>query len=448
MVGRVFLGRYETIRLLGEGGMGRVYLAKQTDLGRQVVVKVMHDHVAADPKFRDRFQRETLLMARFQHPYVVTLYDASLNDPEGPCIVMEFIRGITLDTLLMRNNNRVTAPRVGRLLTQLCEALQAAHQQGIIHRDLKPANLMVVDADTPYEKMKVMDFGLAKLIAGPARALNHVTNTGAEFAVGTPGYISPEQVRGDEMDHRSDLYSVGVILFELLTGRLPFTGDETMDVLLAHATEPPPSFAAAGVSGIVPPAVEAVVMTCLAKNPADRPATALELAERFEAALAHDALPPGAAPPDSPEGAEEGIPQLPAVEVEEGAVVHQLEAWMPESVAVYKLRGFVGDVGGEVVESSPGLIRVRLGGRGSIYFVPGHGPLSWLGLGKRAPMIDMELRLECTNPAQPSLLHITVVMRSGDSAAAVNLMWRERCDQIFCDLRAYLMGQGLMKQAR
>src|SRR5207249_3543671 len=103
MIGRVFLGRYETVRLLGEGGMGRVYLARQLDLGRQVVVKVMHDHIAADPKFCERFQRETLLMARFQHPFAVTLYDASLNDPQGPCIVMEYVRGVTLDTLLQRN---------------------------------------------------------------------------------------------------------------------------------------------------------------------------------------------------------------------------------------------------------------------------------------------------------------------------------------------------------
>ncbi|HZZ82610.1 MAG TPA: protein kinase, partial [Gemmataceae bacterium] len=100
MAGRIYLGRYETIRLLGEGGMGRVYLAKQTDLGRQVVVKVMHEHVANDPKFRERFQREMLLMARFQHPYVVALYDASLTDPGGPCIVMEYVRGISLDTLM------------------------------------------------------------------------------------------------------------------------------------------------------------------------------------------------------------------------------------------------------------------------------------------------------------------------------------------------------------
>src|SRR2546430_998737 len=113
MVGRIFLGRYETMRILGEGGMGRVYLARQLDLGRQVVVKVMHDQIAADPHFRDRFQRETLLMARFQHPYAVTLYDASLNDPEGPCIIMEYIRGGTLDGLLAQN---------GRLSAAICIA--------------------------------------------------------------------------------------------------------------------------------------------------------------------------------------------------------------------------------------------------------------------------------------------------------------------------------------
>src|SRR6476659_103169 len=121
MQGRVFLNRYEAIRLLGEGGMGRVYLARQLDLGRQVVVKVMHDHIAADTKFCERFQRETLMMARFQHPYAVTLYD-----PEGPCIVMEYVRGITLDTLIHRNG-RLSPARVGRILGQLCEVLHAAH---------------------------------------------------------------------------------------------------------------------------------------------------------------------------------------------------------------------------------------------------------------------------------------------------------------------------------
>src|SRR5262249_45529247 len=262
MQGRVFLDRYETIRLLGEGGMGRVYLARDAELGRQVVIKVMHDHIASDPTFRERFQRETLLTARFTHPYAVTVYDAYPNDAQGPFILMEYIPGETLDCVLARNR-RLDPARVGRLLHMLCEVLQAAHSQGIIHRDLKPANLMVVDPDTPYEMLKVMDFGLAKLLGPQAK----VTVTNHEFAVGTPGYMCPEQARGEEMDHRGDLYAVGVVLFELLTGQLPFAGRSTMDILLAHATEDPPSFAAAGAVGVVPPAIEAVVQACLAKAP-------------------------------------------------------------------------------------------------------------------------------------------------------------------------------------
>jgi eukaryotic-like serine/threonine-protein kinase len=443
MVGRTFLGRYEAIRLLGEGGMGRVYLAKQTDLQRQVVVKVMHDHVASDPKFRERFQRETLMMARFQHPYVVALYDASVTDPQGPCIVMEYIRGITLDTLLQRNT-RLTPGRAGRLLSQLCEALQAAHGEGIIHRDLKPANLMVVDSDTPYEKIKVMDFGLAKLV--DARLPNKASDTGADFAVGTPGYISPEQVRGEELTHRSDLYSVGIILFELLTGKLPFTGDETMDVLLKHATEVPPPFSTVSASWI-PPSIEKVVQSCLAKDPNERPASARELWERYEAALQQESSPEAAseeALPTEPVAAADTTPLSHESEpgFDPNAVVHRMEAWMPDTIATYKLRGFVNDVGGEVVESVPGMIRVRLGGKGTVYGAP-RGPLSWFGIGRNSGVVDMELRLERTSNTQQNILHITVMMRSPDRRAIVSQSWRRRCDQIFCDLRAYLAGASV-----
>src|SRR4051812_45785853 len=282
MVGRVFMGRYEVQRLLGEGGMGRVYLARQLDLDRQVVVKVMHDHIAADSVFRDRFRREMQLMAHFQHPYAVSLYDASLDDPQGPCIIMEYIRGVTLDTLLHRNG-RLSPMRVGRLLGQLWEVLQAAHSQGIIHRDLKPASLMVVDPDTPYEILKVMDFGLAKPISHDPSLPFPLTN--GDITVGTPGYMCPEQARGEEMDHRGDIYAVGAILFELLAGKLPFSGTSTMDVLLAHATQEPPRFDEVCAAGQVPPAVEEVVMACLAKDPNDRPSSARDLAERYEKAL-------------------------------------------------------------------------------------------------------------------------------------------------------------------
>src|SRR5918995_1431857 len=307
--------------------IGRVFLARQTDLGRQVVVKVMHDHIAADPKFRDRFQRETVLMARFQHPYAVTLYDAIVNDPAGPCIVMEYVKGINLESLLAKNK-RLTAPRVGRIMSQLCEVLQAAHDEGIIHRDLKPANLMLLDADTPRERIKVMDFGLAKLVE--EAYARKVTDTNIDFAVGTPGYICPEQVRGESMDHRGDIYSVGVMMYELLTGRLPFQGASSMDVLLAHATEAPPAFKDLGLGGWVPRAIEELVLDCLAKDP---PA------------------PPSRATPARTAGSGRELAALP----------FQMEAWMPEAIAVMKLRGFVHDCGGEVLDCVPGLIRVRLG---------------------------------------------------------------------------------------
>ena len=447
MSSRLFLGRYETVRLLGEGGMGRVYLARQIDLGRQVVVKVMHEHVAQDPKFKDRFQQETLLMARFQHPYVVALYDASLNDPEGPCIVMEYIKGVPLDGLL-RKNGRLSPARAGRLLGQLCEALHAAHAEGIVHRDLKPSNLMVVDAETPYEKIKVMDFGLAKLVENRngVGMYHKSTDTGHDFAVGTPGYISPEQVRGDELDYRCDLYSVGVILFELLTGRLPFKKDETMEVLFAHAMEEPPNFAQVNAAGYVPHEVEKVVMRCLAKTPADRSASARDLAQEFHEALmvAHDRDLPG---PSEMPTVEEPIPaeaRTPTAaglpdrsSFDPGAIVHQMEAWMPDAIASYKLRGFVNDHGGEVLESVPGVIRVRLGSKAD-----DGGPLGWLmgGLRSRAPLVDVELRLQRLNPQQQNLLHITVLMTAPDRRSAANTRFREHCGQIFCELRSYLAG--------
>jgi serine/threonine protein kinase len=446
MIGRIFLGRYETIRLLGEGGMGRVYLARQLDLGRQVVVKIMHDQVAADPHFRERFQRETLLMARFQHPYAVTLYDASLNDPEGPCIIMEYIRGVTLDVLLERNG-RLSPPRVGRLLGQLGEVLQAAHTQGIVHRDLKPANLMVVDPDSPYEKIKVMDFGLATML--DPISLKKLTDTKAEFAVGTPGYISPEQVRGEDMDHRGDLYSVGVILYELLCGKLPFTGSSSMEVMLAHANAEPPTFAEMGAGEWVSPSVEALVRACLAKEPSKRPANARELIERYETALDHEqvvrqqALPPEHPRAQQQESGGQGPVPAPVRISDPSAVVHELEAWMPERIAAYKLFGFVQDAGGQVVESVPGRIRVHLGGPQTTYGPRSSpGPLSWLGIGRKTAQIEMELNLHRSDPGRENFLHITVAMRSLQKSEARAGDWRARCNQIFCDLRGYLLGQN------
>lgn len=471
MIGRVFLGRYETRRLLGEGGMGKVYLARQLDLGRDVVVKVMHEQIAADPKFRDRFQRETLLMARFQHPGAVTLYDASLEDPLGPCIVMEYVKGVNLETLLAKNR-RMSAPRVNRIIGELCEVLQAAHDEGIIHRDLKPANLMILEPDTPRERIKVMDFGLAKLIEGEL-GLRKVTDTNVDFAVGTPGYICPEQVRGEEMDHRGDLYSVGIMMYELLSGRLPFTGPTSMDILLAHATEYAPTFAELGLSGWVPAEIEELVFDVLAKDPEDRPQTARELAERFDTALNRAqakadarAVPTGGSHHGTPipGGSHHGTPRPPlsssgmpgltaatpsnspaptAVQTfparEDAVLPFHMEAWMPERIAIMKLRGFVHDAGGEVVESVPGLIKVRLGGRKT---PSGGGPLSWLGLRRSANPIDVELHLHHLDPTKDNQLTIHVLFRPSHPSLLNDRNWRQRCTQVFIELRAYLMGRS------
>jgi serine/threonine-protein kinase len=489
MLGRVFLGRYEAVRLLGEGGMGRVYLAEQKDLGRQVVVKVMHDHIAADPKFRERFARETLLMARFQHPYAVALYDASINDPNGPCIVMEYLRGVGLDAILQKAG-KLDPQRVGRLLRQFCEVLQAAHDKGIIHRDLKPANMMIVDPDTNHEIVKVMDFGLAKLLA-PGEM--KVTETNTEFAVGTPGYMCPEQARGEEMDNRGDLYSVGVILYEMLTGRLPFAGKATMEMLVAHATEEPPSFAAVGAGGCVPYNVEQLVHDCLAKDPKERPSCARELAERYEAAMSDSATkaaiaaarapvpmgrakvkpkpkpapaPPAAKPPEPPP-APRPMPSgrvsiltqptaiAPTVNAtpppetatplpfdDPAAIVHHMDAWMPERIATYKVRGFIDDAGGEVLESVPGRIRVRLGGKGCVYSAPTKNTASWFGFSRQRSTFDMEMRFQRSDSQRENQLRIMVVLHAPTADLATEPIWQKLCAQIYCDLRAYLMAQS------
>jgi eukaryotic-like serine/threonine-protein kinase len=455
MLGRVFLGRYETRRLLGEGGMGKVFLARQLDITREVVIKVMHEHIAADTKFRDRFQRETMLMARFHHPGAVTLYDASLNDPHGPCIVMEYVKGVNLESMLAKNG-RMSAPRVGRIMGALCEVLQAAHDEGIIHRDLKPANLMIIEPDTPRERIKVMDFGLAKLVDGDL--LRKVTDTNVDFAVGTPGYICPEQVRGEEMDHRGDIYSVGVMMYELLTGRLPFSGPSSMDILLAHATDHAPSFAELGLAGWVPREVEELVFQCLAKEPQDRPQQARELAERYDtaceralaklearavAAEAHKADANHGAPglPDGPEdtltGSATQTPLHQPVDVESGALPFHLEAWMPERVAIMKLRGFVHDAGGEVLESLPGLIKVRLGSRKA----PVKSSLAWLGLGRRMGIVDIELQLQHDHPDDENRLTVHCLFRPSHRRMLHNHDWQLRCSRIFIELRAYLMGR-------
>jgi len=279
MVGRVLLDRYRVVRFLAEGGMSRIYLAQQLDQDRQVAVKVMNTTQLGETRWRDILRREAQLMGRFRHPNSVALYDTLLEEAEQPCLIMEYVPGISLGDLLERHG-RLSPRRVGLLLGQLCSVLQAAHQQGLVHRDLKPGNIMVTDADTPNERIKLLDLGLAKLDAnagnGPYFALADFEGAGPPVS-GTPEYLCPEAIRRLPIDHRGDLYSVGIMLFEMLTGKRPFDRPTIKETLRAQLHAAPPTFAEGAVDD-VPFGIQEVVLACIEKDPVDRPQSARELA--------------------------------------------------------------------------------------------------------------------------------------------------------------------------
>jgi serine/threonine-protein kinase len=440
MIGETFLGRYRAEHLLGEGGMGRVFLGRQLDDGREVVIKVMHDRFANDLRFRQAFEREMTLMMRFRHPYAVALYDASLEDGVSPCIVMEYVPGVNL-AQLVEHHGRLPALRVGMLLGQLGQVLQSAHDNGIVHRDLTPVNIMVMNPDTNQETVKVMDFGLARIGAGPYIPLEKLTGKAQSIGGGTPDYVSPEQVRGEEVDHRGDLYAVGVLLFKVLTGYLPFeSATTTEEILRAHLQASPPRFAELGAGSVVPPDIETVVRACLAKFPRERPQSALELVSRYEKALGRPII----------TGEVATGSMLPAATAHQHddprTVMDHLEAWMPEPIAVVKLRGFAHDMGGEFIDSEPGLIRFRLPDPTCPVETAPKGILSLLNLGKKARAaiehILVELRMEKISSAGAGLLHMTVMMKPQERLQRVgDSVWRDGCHRLCRDLRAYLISR-------
>lgn len=440
MIGQQFLGRYRVLRPLGEGGMSKVYLGLQTDPPREVAIKVLKQELAVQARLREHFRREIYILSRFQHPHAVGYYDADADAPQ-PVLVMEYLRGIDLLELLEKNK-RLSVERTGRLLGQMCSVLQAAHGGGIVHRDVKPGNFMIVHPDTPQEKVKLMDFGLAKMTSMLYISPEEMINLRHPTASGTPEYIAPEQVKGNDVDRRGDIYSLGVMLYEMLTGRRPFLGTDINRLLLAHQDQQAPSFAAAGASGIAPPAIERLVLDCLAKYPEERPQSMEELAQRYETHLGKKIY-------EKQITQREGViirkredPRTPEVSASDRhAIVQRLHANMPESMAMLKLKGFVHDLGGEVVESVPGLIRVRLGGAP---VKKASGFLGWFGGSSRTaavaePVVTMELFMEKPDLRQPN--HLAITLKLSSAAGAFTVDGRGKCERIGRDLQAYLMGR-------
>jgi beta-lactam-binding protein with PASTA domain/predicted Ser/Thr protein kinase len=264
---RLLGSRYEIGETLGYGGMAEVHRGRDVRLGREVAVKVLRADLARDPSFQARFRREAQAAASLNHPAIVAVYDTGEEDMYGnqPYIVMEYVEGRTLRDVL-KIEVRLMPRRAMEIVADVCAALDFSHRNGIIHRDVKPGNVMI----TRTGAVKVMDFGIARAVADNAAT---VTQTAA--VIGTAQYLSPEQARGETVDARSDVYSTGVLLFELITGSPPFTGDSPVAVAYQHVREnpPPPST----INPDVPPELDAIVLKAMAKNPANRYQSAGEM---------------------------------------------------------------------------------------------------------------------------------------------------------------------------
>lgn len=271
-VGELIVGRYELEELVGEGGMSSVYRAYDTVLERRVAIKVLHEHFSRDPEYVERFRREARAIARLAHPNVVTVIDR--GEWEGrQLIVFEHIAGENLKAVIGREGP-LAVERALELACQIARALAFAHELGIVHRDVKPHNVLLDGAGTA----KVTDFGIARALDSDEA----LTATGT--VLGTGQYLSPEQANGERGDERSDQYSLGVVTYELLTGQVPYSGDNLMAVAMRHVHDPVPSVRA--VRPDVPERVDVVVARALAKRPEDRFGSMDALAAAFESCLA------------------------------------------------------------------------------------------------------------------------------------------------------------------
>ena len=281
MIGKVLPGGYQVLDLLGVGGMGRVYRAEQRTLGRTVAVKVIHPHLLSDEKSLARFLTEARATSQLNHPNTVSVIDFGKTDDQKPYLVMEFLRGHNL-AQVYGTEGPFEIPRIINVLKQVLLALGEAHELQIIHRDLKPENIVLEPLRRGGDFVKVVDFGLAKL---KTDGQGGITMPG--IVCGTPDFMSPEQGRGENIDGRSDLYAVGVVLFWLLTGRLPFESESPTQVVLMHINNPVPDPHTLTPYRSLPSDIVDVTMRALAKAPSDRYNDAHEFADALDACLRH-----------------------------------------------------------------------------------------------------------------------------------------------------------------
>ncbi len=272
LVGRVIEGNYTLKAELGEGGMGTVYLADQASMGREVAVKVLRRELTTNKLATTRFLREARAASKLSHPNTITVYDSGQTSDGLLYIVMEKLQGRPLDEIL-EEEGPLGAHRAVHILAQVCDSLAEAHANGILHRDLKPENIFIEPKMGNPEHVKVLDFGIAKMADD-----GNMQATATGMICGTPSYMSPEQAMGKKIDPRSDIYALGIILYECLTGERPFDGESPMEVMLKHLNEPPPALPPS-VDAVTPPALTDLMARMLSKFPDERPGSCLDLKE-------------------------------------------------------------------------------------------------------------------------------------------------------------------------
>ncbi|MGW0292254.1 protein kinase domain-containing protein [Streptomyces tuirus] len=304
-------GRYQLRDLLGQGGMASVHLAYDSVLDRQVAIKTLHTDLGREQAFRERFRREAQSVAKLTHTNIVSVFDTGEDTLDGmttPYIVMEYVEGRPLGSVLdedVRQQGAMPADKALKITADVLAALEISHEMGLVHRDIKPGNVMM----TKRAVVKVMDFGIARAMQS---GVTSMTQTG--MVVGTPQYLSPEQALGRGVDARSDLYSVGIMLFQLVTGRLPFEADSPLAIAYAHVQEEPP--VPSSINRSLPPAVDALIARALKKNPNERfPSAEAMRDECLRVAASFNAAPPSIVPgTQAPSGAGVGSAVFPPVD--------------------------------------------------------------------------------------------------------------------------------------
>ncbi|MGD8406071.1 MAG: serine/threonine-protein kinase, partial [Anaerolineales bacterium] len=277
------IGKVRVEKYLARGGMAEVYLGRHLTLDNQVAVKVMHSHIEADPDLLERFQREARVIASLRHPNIVQVLDFDTHEGH-PYMVMEYLKGQTLSSYLKHwhgADQRLSYEQIGRLLGGIASGIDYAHSQGAIHRDIKPGNILLHSRSRDFLENTPITRSIEPIITdfGLVRIAHAKTQTESGILSGTPAYMSPEQARGDRVDHRTDIYSLGIILYEMLAGRVPFDGDSAMAVIYQHIHEPPPPIQD------IPPQIGAVIDRALAKNPDERYQSANQMAADFYEAI-------------------------------------------------------------------------------------------------------------------------------------------------------------------